>query len=597
MRVSEVHAAESVAYLNRALVKLQDIWEEIGIPEEQRVKRTSDVHKHIKSLLDLMIEEEEQLKKHLLLNIEKCRKELAILCSELQCPPFKEGDGRTILQLEKESRTHLEMLEKHKQERLKELKDLADKDHELCDIMCTTPFSIDKSAVPSVKQLESFRIYIDDLIKEKDRRHDEFVSIRKQVLVCMDELEQQPETSFETDVVCEDEEAFCLSNENIADVKLLLSRLQERKAENEFLCSDFRTKIKELWERLQIPQDERKDLSEHMVNSKKKNIEALQTELQRLELLKIQSMKSVIESIRAEIALLWNKCFFSSEQQEAFLVYHNDDFTEELLNLHETEVRRLKKYYEDHEELFEGVTKWQDSWTLYLELDKKANDPSRFNNRGGNLLKEEKQRADLQKTLPKLEKSLKSQIDAWEQENGKEFSVNGQQFLEYVQQQWEKHHEEKEREKLERQQKKSKQTQEEMFYGTRTPSKRRPPGPTTPAKLRKFNGTSTVSTPNSFLSSGLGGTMSQSYMQKPPLSASKGLGLWTSGRGRMPRALERNKENISHVNRNIPCGTPKPQDLTFNSVAGSYSDFAKDLAKASKSNVTPGLLNSTISNQ
>ena len=45
---SEVHAAESVAYLNRALVRLQDIWEEIGIPEEQRLQRTNDVHKHIK---------------------------------------------------------------------------------------------------------------------------------------------------------------------------------------------------------------------------------------------------------------------------------------------------------------------------------------------------------------------------------------------------------------------------------------------------------------------------------------------------------------------------------------------------------------------
>jgi len=33
---------------------------------------------------------------------------------------------------------------------------------------------------------------------------------------------------------------------------------------------------------------------------------------------------------------------------------------------------------------------------------KKANDPARFNNRGGNLLKEEKQRADLQKSLPKV---------------------------------------------------------------------------------------------------------------------------------------------------------------------------------------------------
>lgn len=48
MASSEVHAAESVAYLNRALVRLQDIWEEIGIPEEQRVQRTNEVHKHIK---------------------------------------------------------------------------------------------------------------------------------------------------------------------------------------------------------------------------------------------------------------------------------------------------------------------------------------------------------------------------------------------------------------------------------------------------------------------------------------------------------------------------------------------------------------------
>lgn len=49
-----------------------------------------------------------------------------------------------------------------------------------------------------------------------------------------------------------------------------------------------------------------------------------------------------------------------------------DDFTEELLNLHEAEVKILEKYYEDHKELFEGVTKWQDNWTLYLELDVSA---------------------------------------------------------------------------------------------------------------------------------------------------------------------------------------------------------------------------------
>lgn len=49
-----------------------------------------------------------------------------------------------------------------------------------------------------------------------------------------------------------------------------------------------------------------------------------------------------------------------------------------------------------------------------------------------------------------LEKTLKAQIDVWEQEHGKEFLVNGQKFLDYVQQQWEHHHIEKEKEKTER---------------------------------------------------------------------------------------------------------------------------------------------------
>ncbi|KAM6936960.1 protein regulator of cytokinesis 1-like [Xenentodon cancila] len=601
---SEVHAAESVAYLNRALVRLQDIWEEIGIPEEQRLQRTNDVHKHIKGLLDLMIAEEEELKKRLLKSIEACRKELSALCSELQLPPFEEEDGCTMLQMEKNSRTRLEVMKEHKKQRMEELKGLVAKDRELCNIMCTTPFCIEQSSIPSLKQLEAYQAYLDELTKEKERRHDEFVTIKKEIIVCMDDLEQSPETSFEMDVMCEDEEAFCLSNDNIAALKLLLSQLQERKAENELRCSGFRTKIQELWDRLQVCQEEREGFAEHMVNSKKKNIEALQAEVQRLELLKMQSLKSFIEAIRAEITLLWKRCFYSNEQQQAFVSYHDEDFTEELLNLHEAEVSCLKKYYEDHKELFEGITKWQDNWTLFLELDKKASDPSRFNNRGGNLLKEEKQRTDLQKSLPKLEKSLKVQIDAWEQEHDKEFLVNGQKFLEYVQQQWERHHEEKEKEKLERQLKKTKQTQEDMLYGTamRTPTKRRIVGTPTPGKVRKFNGTSTISTPNSFLSSGLGGTMCQSSVQKPPLSASKGLGLRTPGAGKTPRALDRNKENISHLNRNTPCGTPRSQDtqdhtFTFNNIAGSYSEFTRDLTKASKSTVKLGLLNSTVSHQ
>lgn len=59
----------------------------------------------------------------------------------------------------------------------------------------------------------------------KEKRHSEFVRLKKQIVLAMEDLDQLPETSFEKDVVCEDEEAFCLSKENINSLKLLLHQV------------------------------------------------------------------------------------------------------------------------------------------------------------------------------------------------------------------------------------------------------------------------------------------------------------------------------------------------------------------------------------
>ncbi|MEQ2167652.1 hypothetical protein GOODEAATRI_006252 [Goodea atripinnis] len=120
--------------------------------------------------------------------------ELSLFAIKQESPTADE-EGCTILQMEKSCRTRVEVMKGHKNQRMEELKGLAAKDCELCDIMCTTPFSIDQNS--------------------------------------------------------------------------------------------------------------------------------LQAEVQRLEVLKMHSMKSVIEAIRVEIAVLWKKCFYSDEQQQAFNAYHD----------------------------------------------------------------------------------------------------------------------------------------------------------------------------------------------------------------------------------------------------------------------------------
>lgn len=72
-----------------------------------------------------------------------------------------------MLQMEKNCRTHLEVMKEHKKQRMEELKGLVVKDRELCDVMCTTPFCINQDSVPSSTQLESYRAYLADLTKEK----------------------------------------------------------------------------------------------------------------------------------------------------------------------------------------------------------------------------------------------------------------------------------------------------------------------------------------------------------------------------------------------------------------------------------------------
>ncbi|XP_072138263.1 protein regulator of cytokinesis 1b isoform X3 [Mobula birostris] len=572
VRRSDALATESVTCLNAALAHLRNIWEEIGIPEDQRLQRTEVVKKHIKGLLDMMIAEEENLRQRLKKSIAVCQKELHAVCQELSLAVCLPEEDCTMLQLEKDLRTRLEVLLKEKKERMAKLKSLKEQDEELCDILCTTGYSIDVDAVPSIEQLDAFCAHIASLNEEKERRRAEFVATKKKIILCMDELDQLPDTSFERDIVCEDEDAFCLSNENIIGLKTLLQQLEMKRTQNEAKCSELRSQIINLWDWLKISDEERNAFAVNMVGSRAKTMQTLQTELERLEVLKLQNMKNVIEAVRQELVSYWDKCFFSSEQRQAFAPYYEENYTEDLLQLHNLELNRLKQYYQTHQQLFEGVWKWEENWQLYLGFEKKASDPNRFTNRGGNLLKEEKQRTKLYKMLPKLEEELKVQIEAWEQEHCSQFLVNGQNFMGYVSEQWERHKLEKEREKQERQLKKNRLIEEEMLYGSapKTPSKRKVNPANTPGKLRK-PGQSTCT---------------------PGYSAKK-----------LPRHgfNERNKENISHLSATAVSGasigfSTQRNNLSVNSVATTYSEFARELSKVSKSNCQSQVLNSTTTN-
>ncbi|XP_069139804.1 protein regulator of cytokinesis 1-like isoform X1 [Argopecten irradians] len=483
---------ELLQSLEVAMCKLHRIWSEIGICETQRQERSGTVMLHLRNLLDEMVREEETLKNTIAQRTEKYRRELDILTEEMSMPEYKAKAGLSMLQLEKDLKLRCETLATEKRERLEMLQTLKEEDQKLCDLMCLTPYYIPTGTTPSSEQLEALKKHVNSLKTEKAKRFTDFVNIKKGVVELFQEMDRTPESDFERDVICEEDDTFQLSEDNLKSLRLLKTELEELVEDLKQESVKMWQRIHVLWDRLDISSDDRAVFSEGKEGVKPAVIQALKQEITRCEKLKYEHMQRFVESTRRELVEWWDKCYFSQQQRAAFKHFHiADDYTEELLEIHDKEVARVRQLYDNHHQLYENVARWEVLFKQMLEFERKACDPNRFNNRGGNLLQEEKARKKLLKELPKVEEEVKDNIAEWEKANGQQFLVEGERFMDYIESRWTRYQKEKIKEKEDRNKAKAKLMEEEIFYGSKpnTPAKRRFLGTPskTPSKMRKLN--------------------------------------------------------------------------------------------------------------
>lgn len=593
--------------IESALETLNNVWAEIGIVGDQRKTRLDTVMTHILALLEEMVKEEKSLRARLLQNAEKFGEELLRLSKELGRSPFEPPEGLTLLQLEKDLRTRLNTLEVEKHERLKKMKDLHKEDQRLCDVLCATPYYIPSGVVPSLAQLKELQEHISSLEAEKSCRTTLFKSTKENILKMLDELEQCPNTSFERDIICEEEDSFLLSNENMKALKHYYDHLEKKQKENFALSSKLRDRMETLWERLQIPAEERNSFNTNNTGFKRHVIQALRDEISRCELLKLQNIRQVVEATRTELTNLWDDCYYSRKQREQFTPFTSESFTEELLEEHDREVQNVKQYYNENREILERVAKRQVLWKDFLEFERKANDKTRFFNRGCNLLKEEKARKKIEKELPRVEEEVKELLQIWEDKHGSPFLVGGVSFTDFIADQWERFKHDKENEKLQRVQARAKETEEEMRYGSKpkTPAKR-PLGTTpgkTPTKLRKLN--DTCKTPNSRLGR-TNHTSLYSPVCMPPRSVGKPKTQRTPGEDLQRKVLGEKQQSAAPSNDTVfshttvssggsgvggptvnvpePCRVDPDASTASLASIGAYHDFARGLNQNARPN-------------
>ncbi|CAH2258827.1 jg12556 [Pararge aegeria aegeria] len=128
---------------------------------------------------------------------------------------------------------------------------------------------------------------------------------------------------------------------------------------------------------------------------------------------------------------------YSQAQRDEFIYYYQDIFTEDTLTLHELYLNKITKFYEENKHIFELVTTRKNLWLKMTELEARASEPGRYQNRGGQLLQEEKERKTITNKLPKIEAQIRDMVLEYEAKTDSVFTVDGKPLLQLIQDEWE----------------------------------------------------------------------------------------------------------------------------------------------------------------
>ncbi|CAI8041453.1 Protein regulator of cytokinesis 1 [Geodia barretti] len=573
------------------LEKFARVWQEMGVEDENLATRRDTIRLHIHNLMEDMYREEEVLKAKLIDSVAHCTKELAELCNQLSLPFEGPSDDLPLAAREKQLRQKADTLTKEKHSRLKRLKRLSELEVAMCHCLDETPkltSILSSGQVPSEDELQHYRGLVGRLEKKKARINDrqaEFLALREKVLGLWNELEMEPHEQFEQQVASGDIRVFVLSSENLIRLNRFYAELEEEATHLEARAHQLRGTIRSLWERLEVPQDHRDAFSQLYTGHKPKIIASLCEEMSRLNELKKQHMQKFCEATREELHVVWDQCMYGPRQRREFSAAFTDEFSEDLLSAHESELDRMRGFYQDNKEIFDLLQKREKLWQQQIELDRQSNDPNRFNNRGGQLQKQLKLRKQLEKELPRTERELSGVVTQWEEDHERHFVVLDTRFLDLMEEQIEERSLKKETEKMKKKKDKEEALMFEMTYGSR---------PTTPVKRR--GGTTPVS--NISKQRRVGPSPLHSALRQQPskkvnnttTSQKRPTGLPTPGRKRPPTASSSRRILAEKNTHHEPC----PDESLFTQAnfslasTGSYTDFQVETYRQKRTARWPG---------
>ncbi|CAF0786426.1 unnamed protein product [Brachionus calyciflorus] len=441
------------------------LWTKIGFDDKQILNRCAEIEKYFNQAYDDLIDTEEYIVHNIEKELEAYKKELNLLQTKLfvkLSDTNNNTNGQNLDTVDFNFKTSLKkatMIEeaelyknmiaelmKIKNERKMKLNELKKREQNLCNILNESEYCISDVSFVDPKELENYEHHVNNLSMEKHKRISQLKHICDELsaLVYDYQLKIEPDSSLynlaSLNNLDSDElnqkiltKKIHLDINNFQRYRNSIGKLNLKKEELVESIDLLRTDILNLWNKFQLKNSDFESLVLSSPSYNQETYESLYEEYTRCCALKETQIKSLIQEKNREIIQLVELCMFDhSLKMELERKMHHGGYTEDFLESQQNYLEALQGYAIKYEKLFDALKEWNDCWQKFKEFEKAHMDPGRFHQRGYSSLNEQRERDSFKNKLKKLKQQLKSECDAYQKTEGREFMVNGQSVEDYI---------------------------------------------------------------------------------------------------------------------------------------------------------------------
>lgn len=414
-------------------------WSHLGVDDHTKVNNITKLVQIEKELHRDVISETRQKLKTMQAQVDKLKEETEELsrCLSVDITILDFKEDLMLFEYKRELEERIAGYREQMEQRRMKMDRLLEWQRDLTEKLGVTIHELQEMPLPSEDELDKLKDHLEVLQAERDKRAELFLNTQVEIKDIMDKLQIKPQNKFEVSVVTSLSVDFKVTDLNMDRLAKLKQDLQEKYEQTNNRVLELRERLTKLWDCLEEDYIYRDNFLQAHPGCHPATEAALKEEIKRCDQIKRQKIGVFVANVRTKIKLMWDNVMYSSQEREEFVHYYQDIFTEDTLTLHELYLDKITKFYNENKHIFELVATRKNLWLKMTELEARSTEPGRYHNRGGQLLREEKERKSIANNLPKIEAQIRSLVTEYEAKTGNTFTVDGKPLLQLIQDEWE----------------------------------------------------------------------------------------------------------------------------------------------------------------